>query len=58
MNVWKRAWVTFVLRFVGSFCFARVGDATVEHAIEIAIGIACVSLTIHRIIMIASVNMD
>jgi len=42
--------VTFLLSFVGTFAFARTQSCSYEIAFYWAIGWACISVSVHRLI--------
>lgn len=44
---------TMVVSAVGTFAFARAGDATVEHSIYWALACACVATTLHRLVILS-----
>ena len=51
---WKSASFTFLSSLACTFSFARgCGDDHVEKAAYIALGVALISLTIHRVVLIA-----
>lgn len=52
-----KPWITSVLTsgslsFLGAFAFARVGDATLEHSFFLGIGMMCVMVTFHRLMVL------
>ena len=55
----KKPWYESLLTsgsvsFLGSFAFARVGDATLEHSFWVAVGVTCITITVHRLVVLST----
>jgi len=51
---WKSALVTVIVSFIGSFSFAQncSGEGHSIQSSYVAVGIACIGLTIHRLVLL------
>ncbi len=51
---WKSLWFTFTVGLVGSFSFARAWGSDFHNGCYWGVGMACVSLTIHRLFFLGN----
>jgi hypothetical protein len=53
MIPWKSLPFTFLISYTGTFGFSRAWGGSFETACWWSLGMACISLTIHRLILLA-----
>jgi len=49
---WRSSWATVAISFLGTFSFTRASGSTLETAAYVALGVTCISLTIHRLVLL------